>query len=450
MALVASAVGLGYVLGKYERLPRVELSSVLDEPEGPGRAENYLIVGIDNASELPPGDSVRIGRDPTDLRSDTIMIVRTDPTTRQAALLSLPRDLYVTLADGMGSGRINVAFQRGGPRLLIRTIAQDFGIEVNHYLQVDFASFRQLVDAIGGVPVPIPRPARDRETGLDIRRAGCHTLDPVEALAYVRSRHYEELVGGRWVEDVRSDIGRIARQQDFVRRALSRAIDRGARNPGTLDQLIDVALAGITVDDQLTADDIFDLGTRFRSFDPGSLVTYAIEGTPATVGEAQVLRMVEGPRNQATLALFRGRPGELVPASVQVTVRNGTDAPRQGAEAAMALGRVGFAARLAGDEPGGGGAGTVVRHPPGQEAAADLVRRWLVGGARLQVAPGTTGIEVVTGTDWRGVRDEAAAPTTSTTATTLPPPTGAPSPPTTGAPPPARTPTTPDLATFRC
>jgi LCP family protein required for cell wall assembly len=420
IGLLAAAAGLTYLFRKYERLPRIELSGVLDQPAESGEPENYLIVGIDSAANLPRGDAVRVGRDPT-LRSDTIMILRTDPASGRAALLSLPRDLYVTLADGVGDYRINRAIDLGGPELLIRTIADNFAIPVHHYVQVDFASFRGLVEAIDGVPVPIPNPARDEETGLDIRRAGCHTLDPVEALAYVRSRHYEERIDGRWVEDPRSDIGRIARQQDFIRRALGRAIDRGARNPGTMDQLIDVGLSGITVDDELTANDIFDLGTHFRSFDPDSLTTYSVEGTPDTAGEAQILRLVEGPETEAVLSIFRGGAGtELEPEGVRLTVRNGTGAPRQGAESAEALRGAGFNANVAGDEPGGGADGTVVRYPPGQEAAADLVARWLEGGARLEPVEGSLGIELVTGVDWEGVRDEATPSTSTTTATTLP------------------------------
>lgn len=448
---MASAAGLTYVFRKYERLPRIELGGVLDESVEAGEPENYLIVGIDNAANLPADDSVRIGRDPT-LRSDTIMILRTDPATRRAALLSLPRDLYVPLADDRGSGRINLAIELGGAPLLIRTIAENFAIPIHHYVQVDFASFRGLVEAIDGVPVPIPHPARDSNSGLDIREAGCHTLDPTEALAYVRSRHYEELIDGEWVKDLRSDIGRIARQQDFIRRALSRAIDRGARNPGTLDQLIDVGLEGIRVDGELTADDIFDLGTRFRSFDPESLTTYSVEGTPDTVGEAQILRLVEGTETEATLAIFRGSSSDdLEPAGVRLTVRNGTGVTRQGAEATEALRSVGFIANVAGDELGGGDEGTVVRYPPGQEAAADLVARWLAGGARLEAVEGSTGIELVTGTDWDGVRADAAPSTSTTTATTLPDgatTTSTTEPEGTGST--GRTTTTVDLATLDC
>lgn len=447
--LLASAAGLTYLMRKYQRLPRVELSGVLDEPVEAGEPENYLIVGIDNAANLPEGDSARIGRGAT-LRSDTIMILRTDPATRRAALLSLPRDLWVTLAGGHGRGRINLAIQLGGPELLIRTIDENFAIPVHHYVQVDFASFRGLVDAIDGVPVPVAHPARDTESGLDIPEAGCQTLDPVQALAYVRSRHYEERIDGRWVEDPRSDFGRIARQQDFIRRALSRAIDRGARNPGTLDQLIDVGLDGITVDDELTADDIYDLGTRFRSFEPDSLVTYSVEGTPDTVGRAQILRLVEGPETEATLAIFRGGTGEeLEPAGVRLTVRNGTGVPRQGAEATEALRGAGFIATVAGDEPGGGADGTVVRYPSGQEAAADLVTRWLAGSARVEEVDEAEGIELVTGTDWDGVRAEPAPSTSTTTATTLPEATTT----TTGDGPPgssSSTATTVDLASLEC
>jgi LCP family protein required for cell wall assembly len=420
LGLLLSAAGLAYLVRKAGQLPRIELSGVLDEQGDSGEPENYLVVGIDNAENLPRGDSVRVGRDPT-LRTDTIMILRTDPDSGRAALLSLPRDLYLPLADDRGTYRINLAYQLGGPELLIRTIDENFAIPIHHFVQVDFASFRGLVDAIDGVAVPFANPARDSETGLNITEAGCHTLDPVQALAYVRSRHYQERIDGEWVTDPRSDYGRIARQQDFIRRALARAIDRGARNPGTMNQLIDVGLDGIAVDDELTNNDLLELGTHFRSFDPNSLTTYSLEGTPDMAGAASILRLVEGPETEATLAIFRGGDGaELEPEGVRLTVYNGTGAPRQGAETAAALRDVGFNTDVAGDRPGDGAEGTVVRHPPGQEAAADLVARWLVSGARLEAVEGLAGIELVTGVDWQGVLDQATPTPSTTTATTLP------------------------------
>ena len=448
VGLMASAAGLGYVLRKAERLPRVELGGILDEPTESGGPENYLIVGIDSAAGLPGNDPVRIGRDVT-LHSDTIMILRIDPASERAALLSLPRDLFVPIPGTGTSRRINIAVEQGGAPLLIKTIGENFGIPINHYVQVDFASFRGLVDAIDGVPVYIPRPARDAQVGLDFPDPGCHMLDPDEALAYVRSRHYQELIDGRWVEDARSDLGRIARQQDFIRRALSRAIDRGARNPGTLDQLIDVGLSGVTVDSELTAGDIFDLGRKFRSFNPDSLLTYAVSGTPDTVNGAAILRLNEGPETEATLSIFRGgATAELPPAAVRLTVRNGSGASRQGAEATAALQAVGFNATVSGDDLSGGADGTVVRYPPDQSAAAELVARWLVSGARLEPTAGATGIELVTGTDWQGVREQAAPSTSTTTAATLPAPTSTTS--STPAPTGDQTTTSLDLASFDC
>ncbi len=108
---------------------------------------------------------------------------------------------------------------------------------------------------------------------------------------------------------------------------------------------------------------------------------------------------------------------------MRLTVRNGTGVTRQGADAAEALRSAGFIATVAGDEPGGGAEGTVVRFPPSQAAAADLVSRWLAGGAKLEPTADAAGIEVVTGVDWDGVRSEAAPPTSPTTVAGLPEPT---------------------------
>ena len=149
------------------------------------------------------------------------------------------------------------------------------------------------------------------------------------------------------------------------------------------------------------------------------------------------------------LSLFRGGTGDLAPESVQVTVHNGTGAPRQGAEATAGLVGAGFVATVAADELGAGTEGTVVRYPPGKEAAADLVARWLVGGARLEEAAAGTGIEVVTGSDWQGVRTEATASTSTTTATTLPDGTTTTSTPDSSSSS-AQTTTTVDLASLEC
>jgi LCP family protein required for cell wall assembly len=426
LALGASAAGLGYVYRKYERLPRVELSGVLDEASDSGGPENYLVVGIESAEGLDPDDPVRIGRAGAG-KSDTIMILRIDPRERGAKLLSLPRDLWVPIAGTGHSRKINAAVEIGGAPLLIRTIDGNFGIDIHHYVQVDFAAFRELVEAIDGVPIYFPYPARDRKTGLNIRPTGCVTLGPVQALAFVRSRTYEQLIDGEWEVDLGlPDIGRIGRQQAFIRKALSRASERGARNPGTLDRLIDVGLAGITVDQELTAGDLFDLGRRFRSFDPDNLETYSLDDavTPDVVGDADILRLDERaaapifdlfrePRPSATTA-----DDDIDPASVHLRVLNGTGKPQEATDAGAALEAVGFGVDALGDDPVLGNDRTHVEYPPGQEAAANLVARWLEGGAELEEVEGADGIVLITGSDWDGVRDSPRAVSDSGSADT--------------------------------
>lgn len=412
VALLASAAGLTYLYRKYQRLPRVELSGVLESETPAGEAGNILLVGVDNASGLDDDDPVRRGRDDLN-RSDTIMVLRIEPDDQTAALLSLPRDLWVPVPDTNTSSRINSLIDRGGPELLVRAIDEYLGIPIKHYVQVDFASFQGLVDAIDGVPVYFPHPARDRRSGLVVRRAGCTTLDPRQALAYVRSRYYEEHVDGSWTRDPRGDIGRITRQQDFIRRALSRAISRGVRNPGVLDQLIDVGLEGITVDDELTADEIFSLGRRFRTFEPDNLVTYSVPVVDDEVGGASILRLDEEGAEEV-LARFRtsAEGDDVAPEAVRVQVENGSGRTGQGSEAARDLGEVGFAVESVANAPGFSNDRTVIEYGPGQASAADAVARWLVVDAELRETD-TRGIVVVTGADWAGVRDEPRPPVTS-------------------------------------
>jgi LCP family protein required for cell wall assembly len=439
VGLAASAAGFGYVQRKAERIPRVELSSVLEEAPGEsGEPQNYLIVGIDNADRLDPDDPVRRQRDSNQL-SDTIMVLRIDPDERKAQLLSLPRDLWVPYDDAGDNARINTAISRGNgrPDVLIGVLRDYLGIPVHHYLQLDLLGFRDLVTAIDGVPVHFPYPARDQRSGLSILETGCVTLDPVQALAYARSRYHDQLVDGEWVRDPRYDLGRIARQQDFIRRAMDRAVSKGARNPGTLDRLLDAALASVTIDDELTTGDIFDLAQRFREFDPDSLETYTVPVERTFKGAADVVLLLEN-EAEPILSRFRGDPSgdgglgedgegdgddgttgasaDMVPASVRLNVLNGSGANGQAAIAAEELTGAGFIVVGRGEEPGFGIERTVVRYPEGSRAAAELVARWLEAGADLEEVPAGSGggvqggVVVVTGTDWAGVRAEPSPP----------------------------------------
>jgi polyisoprenyl-teichoic acid--peptidoglycan teichoic acid transferase len=422
--LLATAAGLGYAYAKYSRLARVELGSVLTERSSSDSPQNFLLVGVDSAASLDEDDPVRDGRSEVGgLRSDTMMILRVDPASERASLLSLPRDLWVPLASG-GNQRINAAIQHGGPEELIDTIEEYLGIPINHYVQVDFGGFRDLVAVIDGVEVYFDHAARDRNSGLVVEQPGCVMLSPDQALAYVRSRHYQSYRNGRWRTDPTGDLGRISRQQDFIVRALRRAVDKGIRNPVTLDNLVDAALDTVTVDDLLKADDIIDLASRFRGFNPDLLDLYALPIEDDTVGGAAILRLVDT-RAQPILDLFRGTSAAAVtPDGVRVRVLNGSGVPGQAGGASDALVAAGFTSAGTGEAETFEIPRTVVRYPAGQEAAADLVARHLVAGAALEAVEGSVGADVVlvTGADFAGVR-AAPLPATPTTPGTGPPST---------------------------
>jgi LCP family protein required for cell wall assembly len=458
--LAAAAGGLGYFYRKVERLPRIELSGVLASPEASGDPQNYLIVGVDDADTLAADDPVRVGRDSPGL-ADTIMVLRIDPAERQASLLSLPRDLWVPYGGG-DEARINTAIQRGNgrPDVLVQVLDDYLGIPIHHYVQLDFAGFYGLVEAIDGVPIYFPNPARDRNSGLSVLETGCVTLDARQALEYARSRHYQELIDDEWTSDPTGDLGRIQRQQAFIRAALNRAVSRGARNPGTFDRLLDVALDSVTVDDELTTGDIFDLAQRFRSFNPSSLETVSVPVVEDTTsGGAQIVRLVES-EAEAVLAQFRGSAGDadsgegdagdagnagdagdgtggsdgsdgggsdaasaVAPASVRLSVLNGSGVSGQASDASAELSEAGFSVIGTGEAETFDYSRTTVRYPAGSRTQAEAVASWLVAGADLEEVPASDGttdadaVTVITGADWQGVADEAG--TVDTTTSTL-------------------------------
>ncbi|MGE3621473.1 MAG: LCP family protein [Acidimicrobiia bacterium] len=432
--LLAVAGGLGYAWSKYTRLTRVVVSSALTaRPSSSDEPRNLLIVGVDSAESLGEDDALRVDREAAGvagLRSDTIMVLRVDPGAETAQLLSLPRDLWVPLAGG-GHQRINAALQMGGPRELIDTIESYLAVPIHHYVQVDFAGFLGLVEAIGGVPVYFPYAARDESLGLYIEEPGCITLDPEQALAYARTRHYQYYEDGRWRTDGTGDLGRISRQQDFIRRALGQAIRKGLRNPVTLDRLLDVALSSVQVDDLLTVDNLLDLGRRFRSLDPTEIEMTSVPVVPDTVGGASILRLVDD-EAQAILDRFRDVPvagAEVVaPDAVRVRVRNGSGVGGQAGQAVADLASVGFA--VAGRPDNDAVLGlerTRVLYRPGEEARADLVARWLAAGAEQVPTDEDLGADVVvvTGLDYAGVLTSPSPPTSpppTTTTTPVPPP----------------------------
>jgi hypothetical protein len=195
-----------------------------------------------------------------------------------------------------------------------------------------------------------PAPARDWDpafnrsnTGFEELGIGCVSLGPKEALAYVRSRHYQTLNADlEWKTDPLGDLGRIRRQQDFLRRLLKEGIDLGARNPFVLKNLIDATIGSVTVDQNITPQFLLDLGRAFAEFQPDELQTYSVPTRFGTVGSYSVLFSLD---DQAApiLALFSGASPDD-PATVLVRVETARDRAEEAAGVVAGLQSAGFSA----------------------------------------------------------------------------------------------------------
>jgi len=308
-ALITLVVGIGGGAGVYlaaERqnagVQRVDIGEALERPDAnAGPAETYLIVGSDSRANFDPeaADGQLQGTDPGCQCSDTLMILRRDPDNG-ASLLSIPRDLWVEIAGGHGMHKINSAYSHG-PETVVNTIEETLGIQIDHYVEIDFAGFVSLVDAVGGVEVCVPVLARDKHTGMKLE-AGCHVLNGVDALTFARSRYYEEFVDGEWRQDNKYDLGRIERQQQFIRSAVNGLLESIIDDPGRIGDLIDVAKAAITFDQSA---DLFGTAEALAAAAGEGLHTYTLPVERYTGGGEDALRMIES-EAQPILDFFRG------------------------------------------------------------------------------------------------------------------------------------------------
>ncbi|HEX2048512.1 MAG TPA: LCP family protein [Acidimicrobiales bacterium] len=435
VALCVVLVGASYLYFRHQlsRLNRLDIPGLADDT---ANVMNVLLVGSDTrdtatgdiADATGKGDEGTAGQ-----RSDTIMILHIDPKQQKAAILSIPRDLYVTIP-GSGRDKINAAFSVGGPPLLIRTIKETLGVEINHYVEVDFAGFERIVNTIGGVKVYVDHPARDFMTGLDIPSAGCNELDGYQALAYVRSRYYETYERGRWVSGSNSDLDRIARQQDFIRRIMKKAVSAGLTNPLTLNRLIDIGVDNVRVDQQMSTKDITTLARRFRSIDPDTVDMLTLPTVDGYGGGAAV-QVLDTKNAQEYIDRLNGLTvdtSSVKPGDVSVKVLNGNGTEGLAGRAASALQLAGFRVALTGDAPSHDYQETVVQYAPGQEAKAAFLRSLLNAGASVEQDRTLSGADValVLGADYDGLQapptagapGPAPAPGPSVPETTAPKP----------------------------
>jgi len=429
LTTAAAAIGLGggSVLLEHKfaqaKSVRVDLDQAL-----PGSV-NILLLGSDSRAFVEDsadkgsfGDTSAVGGQ----RADVIIIARIEPKARRAILVSIPRDTLVRLPKYRGQVLINQSFE-DGPQGVINAIKSNFGVPINHYAEVGFDGFRKMVDAIGGVRMYVPAPSRDhpgdpknRGTGLDIKTAGCQTFDGATALAWVRSRYFQYYEAGRWRSDPTSDLGRISRQQDFIRRLMGQAIERGAFNPIKANRLADAAMANLTVDSTFDVKDGLRMVQAFRPVGPAGVEMVALPTKPSGV------HLAVSPDAQPLIARLKGEAGpaatgeasgaktpKVAPSDVKVRVLNGTGSAGQAGDAATELGTAGFAPGGLGDADRFGYTRTEIRYAPGAQPKAALLARYL-GGVGSLVADASirgTDLVLVTGSDWKGVTPPAGSAT---------------------------------------
>lgn len=297
-------MGINRQIDNVERIDGLEpfLSDAAIDVAVAFAGENFLLVGSDTREGLDPtsDDAGGFGTvaDVSGRRSDTLMLLRIG-IDGQVAMMSVPRDLWVEISGTGESGRINGAYN-GGPERLLQTIADALGIPVNHYVEVDFTGFREIVDSIGGVEICVQTDVRDLHTGLAMH-AGCQTLDGAAALAFARSRYYEIWDGSDWETDPRGDLGRIERQQILVLAAVDQALINLQSSPFRLGVMMRAVTVSIRVDQNLNVRQAIDVLRRAVA---GGVRTFALPVDDAKIGTNQVLVLASGSAD--VLAYFRG------------------------------------------------------------------------------------------------------------------------------------------------
>jgi len=265
--------GYGYLRYRYDQISKVHIGAEVAAANG--GPFTVLVIGSDTrvGESAAAAQSFGSASLVTGQRSDVVQLWRVTPSTKQIQIMSIPRDTVVSMlppdAAQFGTyNRINSSYNTGADQL-VKTITANFGIPINHVVQVDFSGFQDAVNALGGIYLNFPYPAKDSYSGLDITTPGCQLLNGAQALAVARARHYEYYANGYWQYDGTSDFGRIQRQDVFLRSLITAA--KSKVNPLTVNAFIGSVHEGVTIDDGFGFNQLIGLALTYHSFDPTNL-----------------------------------------------------------------------------------------------------------------------------------------------------------------------------------
>jgi LCP family protein required for cell wall assembly len=291
-------------------------------PTGANEPIVFLVLGSDSREGLPEEWMSDFGA-AGGQRADVIMLVQMLPAEGRMQVLSIPRDLRVTIPGREKKDKINAAFAYGGAELMVRTVQETFAIGIHHYVEVDFSGFAATVDGVGGVEINFPHPARDLKSGLSVD-AGLQVLDGRQALALARSRSYQELKSGSWVFVDATDLGRTRRQQQVLV-----ALVEAVRGPSLVIEapgLVSSVAQRMVVDPGFREIDFGRLALSFRDFRPSHIDSATLPVEVSEINGVSYVIPIEGAapavidafRTGGSMALVLGEDGPPV-----VTVLNG-------------------------------------------------------------------------------------------------------------------------------
>jgi LCP family protein required for cell wall assembly len=470
VVLVLIGGGAGYAYYLTHDLKRIHvrgLIGALTSGEEAG-TENILMVGSTSRCALAVQNPAYglCSEGVNGVNSDVIMILHVDPSHHRMALLSLPRDLFVPNARAEGANKIDAGLFEGVSQV-VAAIEEDFGIPIQHTVTLNFDQFANVVDALGGINMAFPESVFDAESGLNVQAAACVHLDGTEALSVVRARHLQYQGAGittpyayYWPQENQSDLARIRRDHEFLRVLGQTAAKRGLGNPITDIDLINSVKADLTFDQDWPVTDMANLVLDFHSVNPNNVpqltLPVSVVTDPDGAGGGLIYKQSgygdaefpAEPQDQSSIDQVLGIDADTdsmtgaplpSPASVTVSVVNGSGTDDSGTDTSAALGALGFHNAGIGEaQPVGDVAETYVYYgsrSPAAEAAAEAVARSMTGSVIMaynpsQVIDGAQ-VTVLTGTDF--AVNPPAPPTPSTvavpkghsgpTTTTVPAPT---------------------------
>lgn len=315
-------------------------------PKGDGTAQNILIVGIDTRANLSPAQRryLKVGND-TSTSTDTLMLVHVPADGSKATLISIPRDSWVQIP-GHPDGKINAAYadgygysgahgadpqQKAGADALVATVKQLTGVPIDHYVQVDFKGFVNIVGAIGRIPINLCQSVDDTHAnnvanGIDggsgfKMSAGHHDLTPRQALEFVRQRH--NIPG-----PVTDDLGRELRQRYFLSAAFKKVLSaRTLLDPFRLRNLIKAVDSAFTFDSRNF--DITKFAEQMINLSAGNIVGRSIPTDGDIYMDGQDALRVDPAKVRAVVrrAFY---PSPKAPATGSPTHRTGAPATRAG------------------------------------------------------------------------------------------------------------------------